>query len=826
MKRLVGCLVGMLGLCAAGAVYDASTGYVTLQVSGSTPNDSPLNWQQANDSSGKPFWSDGQALHAGANYYLKMFARTIYGGQVKEDGVSVQTLVLPANRIVLDSQFNLKTYRPYRLVFANEGLVCLGNSALLVNDGTLEPFILDGTITLQETTQSRPLYLRPWNIADGQTIQIDAKVRSTASTDYISVSRDSQFYGNVKLLGDMTEFDGWVNISSNRVYLGASGLPSANAVLSLNDAAEACFEAASGSEIPVARLDLNSRATLRVPATNNVAVAGLRLEAGTTLVFEPGADADLGRLSATRLDLPAAGTVKVRMTGSLEAFRRATSRVALTAPAGALDAAKFEVEAGSALGGIPSEMSLAVETVDGKDRLVLSWPPVVEQIVTIPNAGSEGLFNQTKTWSNGKLPKDSGGCDFYSPSGMAIYLPTALSPWTFPGKSLTKDGGTMTVQAARTVTISNLYVKAGTTIRTWPGGDNNVISPLSFYGASAKTAFTFGNQTALEWRGPISGATKLDVHIRQFGADVNDWAPCFFRPAGDNSAFTGTWQVRLLSTTLGTKATKPFTSWEDYYMGLVVGRQANLGGPLAVFAYDALTLQDWQALVARPDEGASAVVLDDPTRGINAVGTVQFQVPEGRSLVVASPLTLAGAIKKKGAGTLALGGAEAPRFCQSARLTAAEVASRGLADTNVLWIAEGGLKPLSKTGVDGLAVRVGPSGALRLDLEPTGDAATYGLYNASWTDPFAAVDATGAADAAATIAVAFDPPAAGVEAKAYTVPVCTVTTAAAAALRGKFAGVKPAKNFAVRFTETADAVADTVTFFATVAPGGLTVLVR
>ena len=62
-------------------------------------------------------------------------------------------------------------------------------------------------------------------------------------------------------------------------------------------------------------------------------------------------------------------------------------------------------------------MSLAVETVDGGDRLVLSWPPVVEQIVTIPNAGSEGLFNQTKTWSNGKLPKDSGGCDFYSPSG-------------------------------------------------------------------------------------------------------------------------------------------------------------------------------------------------------------------------------------------------------------------------------------------------------------------------------------------------------------------------------------------------------------------------
>lgn len=103
MKKLIGGLFCMLGLCAAGAVYDASTGYVTLDVSGSTANDSPLNWQKANDSSGKPFWSDGQALHAGTNYYLGKFARTIYGGAVKEGGVNVRDLVLPANRIVLNN---------------------------------------------------------------------------------------------------------------------------------------------------------------------------------------------------------------------------------------------------------------------------------------------------------------------------------------------------------------------------------------------------------------------------------------------------------------------------------------------------------------------------------------------------------------------------------------------------------------------------------------------------------------------------------------------------------------------------------------------------
>lgn len=681
MKWKVGCLVGMLGLCAAGAVYDASTGYVTLEVSGSKPNDSPLNWQKANDSSGKPFWSDGQALHAGTNYYIGKFARTVYGGDVKEDGVSVQSLVLPANRIVLNNQFNLKTFKPYRLVFANEGLVCLGNSVLLVNDGTLAPFILDGTITLQETTQARPLKISPWNSVSGQTIQIDAKVRSTASTDYIYVARNSQFYGNVKLLGDMTEFDGWVNISSNRVYLGASGLSSANAVLSLNNEAEGCFEAAAGTEIPVARLDLNSRSTLTVPATNNVAVAWLRLEAGTTLTFEPGADADTGRLSATRLNLPAAGTVKVRMTGTLEAFRRATSRVVLTAPAGSLDAAKFEVVAGSVLGGVPSDVTLVVETADGKDRLVLSWPSVVEQLVSIPSAGQAGFFNQTATWSNGKLPKDSGGCDFYSASDMSIYFPGVNSPWTFPGRSFTKDGGSVTFQQAVATTFSNLYVKAGTTLRCWPGASNHVLGPLTFYGPSATTPFTFGNQTSLEWRGPIAGATKLDVRIRMFGSDRNDLKPCYFQLSGDNTGFAGSWNIRCESTGIPAAYADQFTSWEDYYMGLVVGRQANLGGPLPAFAYDALTLQNWQMLVARPDAGETSVVLDEPTRGVNAVGTVQFQVPEGQGLVVASPLTLAGAIKKKGAGTLALGGAEAPRFCQSARLTAAEVADRGLAST-------------------------------------------------------------------------------------------------------------------------------------------------
>ena len=67
---------------AQGAVYDASTGYVTLLVNGSTATDSPMSTTKAEDSAStasnrKYFWSDHLPMHAGTNYYVNTWFRTV-----------------------------------------------------------------------------------------------------------------------------------------------------------------------------------------------------------------------------------------------------------------------------------------------------------------------------------------------------------------------------------------------------------------------------------------------------------------------------------------------------------------------------------------------------------------------------------------------------------------------------------------------------------------------------------------------------------------------------------------------------------------------------
>lgn len=829
MKRVCWLTIGMMfaALTLEAATYDASTGYVTLKLSGTGPNDSPLNFQNGIDSNGSAFWSDEQAMHAGTNYYFGVFGRTPYGGLIKDNGTNVLNIVTPANKIVLGNTFNLKTFSPYRLTFSNEGLFCLGGSVWLLNDGSMSPFIMDGLVTLQGTTSSSAFQIRPYNDRSGQTIQLDGKVKTTAATDCLYVSRSSLYYGTVKLLGDMTEFAGTVNVVSNRLCLGNSGLDHPTAILQLSNEAELCLEGTNGATVGVTQVKLNTRSRITVPARNDLQIGTFKVEAGTTLAFAIGTETN-GTLTAQEVELPVTGTIGVQVSGDIAAFLGVgTRRVLLRAPAGTLSPELFALQTKHILGALPT-LSLTVETEGDADVLSLVWDEIVQQIVSISSAGSAGEFPKATTWSNGKTPDENTGRDFYSPSSMALYFPGKSAPWTFPGRSFTKDGGVLTLQTAKEMTFSNFCVTAGTTLRTWPNGYNIYVSPLAFYGGTSQTRFIFGNQTKLEWRGPISGEVQIRPAIRQFGSDTTDWAPCYLYPSGDNSSFTGTWRVETESYSDGGRSTKPFTSFEDYYLGLIVSNQKNLGGPLPAFAYNALTLCPWQALVARTNAASEAatVTLDDTTRGINIIGTAQFFVEEGQTLAVKVPLTIEGAIKKKGTGTLALGCTGNPRFGQSKQWTAAELATANLTGTNVLWIAEGGLKPLAKEAADGLAIKVGPAGALRLDLVPSGDAATFGLYNTAWATPLVAVDTEGAVDASGKITVAFDLPETGIETKSYSVPVCTVSTAAAGALRGKFAFKSPAQNYDVRPVESADAAADTVTFIATVGPSGLMFIVR
>ena len=83
---------------AQGAVYDASTGYVRLLVSGNA-GFSPLS-ETTDKNDGKTyFWSDHLALHSGTNYYANKFFRS----WTRTDGQAAMELNLDCGRFVLDN---------------------------------------------------------------------------------------------------------------------------------------------------------------------------------------------------------------------------------------------------------------------------------------------------------------------------------------------------------------------------------------------------------------------------------------------------------------------------------------------------------------------------------------------------------------------------------------------------------------------------------------------------------------------------------------------------------------------------------------------------
>ena len=166
----------------------------------------------------------------------------------------------------------------------------------------------------------------------------------------------------------------------------------------------------------------------------------------------------------------------------------------------------------------------------------------------------------------------------------------------------------------------------------------------------------------------------------------------------------------------------------------------NLGGPLADFTYDALTLSGWCKLATV----TNSVVFDQANRGVLVQGNGQVEVTDGDAITFMNPLTMAGELLKKGPGTLALGGAM--RFIDG------EEATEPLAGTNVVTVKAGWIKPLATNALDGAALAFGTGTGIRLDVSPTAD----GLAERGFVNVKANGSVGMAAGATGKIMLAFD----------------------------------------------------------------------
>ena len=325
--------------------------------------------------------------------------------------------------------------------------------------------------------------------------------------------------------------------------------------------------------------------------------------------------------------------------------------------------------------------------------------------------GDAGEYVMFRTYNNGQPTKNVGGTD--------------LGTWEFRGKTTIAEGATLrhSPYNSKLHYLAGEHVGAGT---IEVGSHNN---------ASKK-----GSNTGRILFGALN--TNFTGRI------------CFKHPYNKKmSGETVTYEVPDA----------------DVHVWLYMTDGRNLGGPLPAFSHNALTVNDWGRLVALDDESDN-VVLDQANRGVCVNWVGQFDVPKATTtLTIGNPLTLAGNLYKRGAGTLVL--ASPLRFAEND-----DVVDIGTprANSNLVTVAEGALGVASARALDGAAITFKSGTSLVLRETATDDElAQKGLVNV--LGDFVAI-AADPDDADAKIAVTLDTSALSSDANALTFGLFTLKT--------------------------------------------------
>ncbi|MBR6586441.1 MAG: hypothetical protein IKK82_03370, partial [Kiritimatiellae bacterium] len=148
-----------------------------------------------------------------------------------------------------------------------------------------------------------------------------------------------------------------------------------------------------------------------------------------------------------------------------------------------------------------------------------------------------------------------------------------------------------------------------------------------------------------------------------------------FYLTADNSDWTG-----ALIPKFTTNSTVEAVS-ESQHTRIVVGDAKSLGGNPAAFTHDLILLDDYAEI-----RFTNTTVQTASNRGLCVTNGI-LRVDEGATAALTAPVTLAGTLRKVGAGTLALGGGV--RYAANDDLTDATAPE---ADKNIVLVQEGAIK--------------------------------------------------------------------------------------------------------------------------------------
>ena len=398
-------------------------------------------------------------------------------------------------------------------------------------------------------------------------------------------------------------------------------------------------------------------------------------------------------------------------------------------------------------GDLPHLVKRAIVGIDGSTTLVETRREIVTLSRGYSNAEDKTesalwqaqLSNGAYFWSNEREPL--AGLDYLCLSmTVGITTPTNPAPFKFAGDSLTLSSGkngNLTFNSGSKgpqygLDVAHLSVENDGFLvysGTKESGDSSYgMRCFRILGGTLHLSGTcifrpFGGDMLLRVESNLTGDGLLRADT--YSASANGGPRGWTELTGDNSDWTGKALVTIDDNDRARDAEwgSPCPN-EKLFATLAVRNERNLGGPLSTFTKDALKINQMCMLRIVDD-----VDFTTANRGVMIEREARFHVADGKTFHIGNQLTMAGVLRKEGAGTLALGG--------PLRFIDGEVGTIPLASTNRLRLIEGALKPMATNAFDGAEIVVESNSAkFRFDAAPTADGLqAYGLVNTKWMNP-------------------------------------------------------------------------------------------
>ena len=510
---------------AFGAVYDATTGYVTIlpngggDSSGSNAPDSMLFSSAGDLINHKFYWSDEQKPHAGTNYYLKGCIYAYGAGYYEktastakktydaEHGTAIENFdgTFPGDSLTLASGAYLRT-TDGAVSFNN--LIALGGSSVnsqLGGGGTFS-----GRMTFDTSTSTSPFEFVGGK--GGATYTIAMALVGGEETAFIAHADKygaSHTGGPMKTLlkGDNSAFSGTARVGANMVLQVASDL--ANAKVSV-EATNATFQttAASGATVAVKSLAVTA---------GRVALSSVNTISADAVDFADGAVLDCSGLSGKTATVGAAlvvgtswtqrGKVIVDISGLTAGFgANPVDLLVIPTAAGEVNAALVEVrpqkgafpctwvtEGGATKLRMRSALLDVFDETTGYVRLTQSDldAKVHEQWHSFTNA---------LCWSDGKEPHSNPPTNYYAGVGLGS------EAVTFGGTSLTLGANVPVRLNGGTTTINDFRVLSGARL-------DQYLNPASQKLCGQMTLFTDTSNPLFLWTGQKNASIDLAMTL-------------------------------------------------------------------------------------------------------------------------------------------------------------------------------------------------------------------------------------------------------------------------------------------------------------------------